>query len=297
MTPNPTPSTEPDTRPGRVLLTGATGGLGPPIARSLARAGYRLGLSALPGPELDRLAAELEAPALPLDLRDPDGPARLVDATKRALDGAPDALVHNAGMEAVGRFELQPPDVLEAVLRVNLMAAMGLSRRLLPDMLAHGRGRLVFMASMAGRTAPPFTSSYAASKAGLVALARSLRQEYRGRGVSATVVIPGFVRGAGMFERGRLQAGFRPSPVLATVGTEAVARAVLRALESDEPEILVQRGPVRVVLALADLFPGLLGERMNRWVGANRIFREWAEYRAAAGSGSDPAAPPSGDTP
>lgn len=275
----------------RVLLTGATGGLGPVVAARLAETGASLALSALPEPQLEELAMRLAvddddqsiAVAIPEDLRDARAPARLVSAATEALGGI-DVLIHNAGVESIGRFEIQSAESLEEVMRVNLLAAMELSRRVVPGMLERGRGRLLFMASMSGKTSPAFTGAYSVSKAGLLALARTLREEYRGTGVSATAVVPGFVGGAGMYERGRQAVGFRESRLLGTTTADRVARAVVRALERDPPEVLVQRGPARLVTALAELLPGLVGERLNRWAGANRLFREWADARARGGS-------------
>jgi NAD(P)-dependent dehydrogenase (short-subunit alcohol dehydrogenase family) len=264
----------------RVLLTGATGGLGPEMAAALHDAGTTLVLSALPGPELEALARRLDSRALPVDLRDPAAPARLAELATATLGGV-DVLVHNAGVERVGRFTDQTAWALEEVVRVNLLAAMDLSRRLLPAMEARRWGRLVFISSLAGKTGPACTGAYAASKAGLVALARTLRCEYEGTGVTASVVVPGFVRGAGMYGRGEAKSGVGASWLMGTVTSEAVARAVLRAVRGDDPELMVQRGPTRLALAAAELFPGLVGKRLNRWVGSDRFFRRWAEARGA----------------
>ncbi|NIP82514.1 MAG: SDR family NAD(P)-dependent oxidoreductase [Gemmatimonadetes bacterium] len=283
----------------RVLATGATGGLGPVLVEALADAGASLALSALPGPELDgvaaRVAPRVEAgggrvAAVPTDLLDPEAPASVVERTVSALGGV-DVLVHNAGLERVGRFEAQAPESLDDVVRVNLLAAMHLSRRVLPGMLSQGWGRLVFVASLSGKTGPAYTGAYAASKAGLVVLARTLRAEYRGRGVSATAVVPGFVRDVGMYARGRKEARFRGSWILGTVRPEAVARAVIRATDSRTPEILVQPGPTRLALALGELLPGALGQRLSAWAGVDRLFREWSEARLGpdARRSSDPA--------
>ena len=262
----------------RAVLTGATGGLGPVLAAALAAADVELVLSALPDAELDALALRLGVPAVAGDLRDPGFPARLVRAAEEALGGV-DILVHNAGLEHVHRFADQSPSALEDVVRVNLLAAMELARLLLPAMEAPGWGRVVFMSSLAGKTGPACTGAYAASKAGLVALARSLRSEYRGSGVTASVVVPGFVRGAGMYGRGAEQAGVGASRLMGTVSAEAVARATLRALRREDPEPVVQRGPTRLALAAAELFPTLVGQRLNRWVGVDRFFRSWARSR------------------
>lgn len=266
----------------RALLTGATGGLGPALAEALHEAGMELVLSALPGPELERLSRRLGARAHAADLRDPGSAARLGELAV-ATPGGVDVLVHNAGVERVGRFAEQGTSALEEVVRVNLLAAMELSRRLLPAMEDRGWGRLVFISSLAGKTGPACTGAYAASKAGLVALARTLRCEYEGTGVTASAVVPGFVRGAGMYVRGAAEAGVGASWLMGTVTPEAVARAVLRAVRGEDPEPVVQRGPTRLALAAAELFPGLVGRRLNRWAGSDRFFRSWAEARGAPG--------------
>lgn len=280
----------------RVLLTGATGGLGPALTRALADAGAALAISGLPGSGLSAVAeglaggrsprgdprgpdkAGLPIVPLPADLRAPGAAARLVQDAVAALGGV-DVLVHGAGVEHVGRFETQTPESLEEIVGVNLLAAMHLSRALVPGMLARGSGRLIFVGSLSGKVGPPYTGAYAASKAGLIALSRTLRAEYRGRGVSASVVVPGFVRGAGMYHRARREAGFGRVWALRTVGVESVVRAVLRALDRDAPEVLVQPGPTRLMLALGELLPGLVGQRLGAWSGADRLFREWADAR------------------
>lgn len=272
----------------RVLLTGATGGLGPRIAGALAQRGADLALSALPDPVLDQLATRLgpAAVAFPADLRDPEAPARIVAAARR-VHGGIDVLVHNAGVERIGAYAGQPLSALDEVVRVNLLSAMHLSRLLLPGMVERGYGRLVYVSSMAGKTGPACAGAYAASKAGLIALARSLRAEHRGTGVTASVVVPGFVRDEGMYERGRREAGFHGSFLLGTTTADAVARAVVRAVDGDEPELVVQRGPARLVVALVELFPRRIGQRVNRWVGADRIFTAWAAARAGGRSGGE----------
>jgi short-subunit dehydrogenase len=278
------------------LVTGATGGLGPLVAEALAEAGAKLALSGLPGSGLDEVAERLaDAPGgrptvLPVDLRTPGVAARLADDAVSALGGV-DVLVYGAGLERVGRFEAQTPDALEDVLRVNLLSAAHLARAVVPGMLAQGYGRMVFVASLSGKVGPPYTGAYAASKAGLIGLARSLRSEYRGRGVSASAVVPGFVRGVGMYARAREAAGFRRAWALGTVRADAVAGGVLRALRHDPPEVLVQPGPTRWMLTLGELLPGLVGQRLAEWSGASRLFREWADARV------DPEGTPPGALP
>lgn len=271
-------------RDRRALLTGATGGLGPGIAEALAGAGASLVLSALPEPALGVTAERLAAAgarvvAVPADLRDPGASADLAERARAAFGGI-DLLVHNAGLERVGRFESQSLPEMEAVVRVNLLSAMHLARVVVPDMLAGGWGRLVFVSSLSGKVGPAHVGPYAASKAGLVALGRSIRAEYRGRGISASTVVPGFVRDVGMYARGQRQTGFRSSWILRTIPPESVVRAVMRALERDLPEVLVQPGPTRLSLALGELMPRLLGQRLSLLAGADRLFRQWSDARA-----------------
>ena len=123
-------------------------------------------------------------------------------------------------------------------LRVNLEAPMILSRLLLPEMLERKRGLIVNISSLAGKSGPAYQEPYAATKAGLIHFTTSLRATYRGSGVSASVIVPGFVE-AGIYAKLKAKSGCSAPALLGTSPPEAIPRAVIRAIENDLPEIIV----------------------------------------------------------
>jgi short-subunit dehydrogenase len=145
------------------------------------------------------------------------------------------------------------------MLEVNLIAPMLLTQRVLPGMLARGRGHIVNISSLAGKAGPPHTETYAASKAGLIGFTQSLRASYGTRGVSASVICPGFIAGSGMFADRSRKSGVTAPRLLGTSRPESVAAAVVRAVRDNAPEILITPGPARVLAAVSQLFPRLPG--------------------------------------
>ena len=149
---------------------------------------------------------------------------------------------------------------------------MILTRLVLPEMLNRKHGHIVNISSLAGKSGPAFQEAYAATKAGLGAFTSSLRATYRGSGVSASVVIPGFVE-AGIYAHLKAQSGCSAPAMLGTSPPEAVARALIRAIERDIAELIVNPIPVRPLLALSALFPSL-GEWIIEKIGSNDFFRQ-----------------------
>jgi short-subunit dehydrogenase len=147
-------------------------------------------------------------------------------------------------------------------MRVNLLAPMLLTHRVLPGMLERGRGHVVNMASLAGKSPVPFDAPYSANKAGLIAFTQSLRLEYADAPVGFSAVIPGFVN-EGMYVRHQ-QRGFKAPAFLGESSPEAVARAVLRAIQKDLPEVIVNPRPVRPAIMLGTAFPRTLEEFYKR---------------------------------
>ena len=218
----------------RILLTGASGGIGTHLAEILARKGARLMLVANPGVDLrvvQKRVQELggKADYLVADLRTDEGVAATVDEALRVLGGV-DLLINNAGIEFTCAYhELAEQDVLD-VMNVNLIAAMRLTWRLLPSMLAQGRGHVVNMSSLGGRVAPACQEPYAASKAGLIAFTFSLRATYRGTGVSASVICPGFVE-TGIYTRLCENTGMKAPLLFGSSKVEAVGTALFEERE------------------------------------------------------------------
>ncbi|MDB6139806.1 MAG: oxidoreductase, partial [Verrucomicrobiaceae bacterium] len=263
----------------RILLTGASGGIGNHLAERLAPTGAYLMLVANPGVDLrivQKRVIELggRADYLVADLRTDEGITATAEETLKVLGGI-DLLINNAGIEyTIAYHELPEQDMMD-VMNVNLLAAMRLTRRLLPAMLAQGRGHIVSMSSLAGRAAPAYQEPYAASKAGLVAFTYSLRATYRGTGVSASVICPGFVN-TGIYQRLCEKTGMKAPSLLGSSTVEAVGSAVLRAIAKDIPDVLVNPIPVRPLLALAQLFPRL-GEKLIMATGGHEFFKRVAK--------------------
>ncbi len=257
------------------ILTGANGGLGVHFTAALSKAGMNLLLVAYPGVGLDAVQAaaredSVQAEILVADLRVPEERTRVVE-TAMARFGAIDLLVNNAGVEFSSTYHDLEVDRIRDVINVNLEAPMMLTRLALPHMLRQGRGHIVNISSLAGKSGPGYQEPYVATKAGLSAFTLSLRNTYRGTGVSASVITPGFVE-AGIYSRIKVQTG-RSAPIfLGTCSPQKVCAALLRAVRDDVPEIIVNRYPIRPVLALTMLFPAF-GEWMTEWTGTNAFFR------------------------
>jgi len=186
--------------------------------------------------------------------------------------------VNNAGIEFTSYYHQLGEEQILDVLRVNLAAPMILTRLLLPRMLERKRGHVVNISSLAGKSGPAFQESYSASKAALIAFTASLRGTYRDSGFSASVIVPGFVD-AGIYSALKARAGRRASWLLGSMPPEAVARAVIRAVERDRPEIIVNHLPVRPLLALAAWSPGF-GEWLTDKTGSNDFFRSVVKAQA-----------------
>jgi short-subunit dehydrogenase len=216
-----------------VLVTGASAGIGSAVVAELAARGATVLAAGRDPAATERAAARAGAHPLVADLATPAGP---VELAARALDvhGRVDVLVASAGVGWRGSLAEMPPDTLDHLLALNLRAPLALARALLPGMLARGRGQLTLLASIAGLTGVASESVYAASKAGLVVFAESLRLEVAGSGVGVAVVSPGAVA-TGFFDRRGTPYDRRfPRPVSAA----RVARAVVEATERGRDRVL-----------------------------------------------------------
>jgi short-subunit dehydrogenase len=216
------------------------------------------------------------------DVGDEDDRRRLLDEAESAL-GPVDILINNAGVELIAAYASLSPERIATIVRTNLDAPLMLTRLVLPRMIERGRGHVVMMSSLGGKKGSPYSATYAATKAGLIAWTGAVRAELRGTGVSASAICPGFVSEAGMFaERSQ-----RAPRLLGTSTPEAVAGAVVRAVVKDVGEIIVNPGPIRLMLALEALSP-----RLSDWIlrrsGVYDYYRGQAEAEAAASSPEQP---------
>lgn len=182
---------------GTALVTGASSGIGLAIAERLAAQGYRVALVARSGDKLEAIAARIHesggaATPYAVDLTDDDAVIALADAIAPGMPLT--ALVHSAGMVALGPIAKTNVDVLDRQYRLNVRAPYLLTQVLLPR-LRQVQGHVVFINSGAGKSAKPEWSQYAASKFALRAIADSLRGEEAANGVRVTSVYPGRIAG------------------------------------------------------------------------------------------------------
>ncbi len=176
------------------LVTGASGGIGAAIATALHGSGATVGLSGTRVEPLEALAGELgeRAHVLPCNLSDS---AAVTELPKQAVEamGAVDILVNNAGITRDNLFMRMSEDEWDAVLQVNLKSAMLLSKGVMRGMMKARWGRIVNISSVVGATGNPGQANYAASKAGLVGMSKSLAYEVASRGITVNCVAPGFI--------------------------------------------------------------------------------------------------------
>lgn len=178
----------------KALVTGATGGLGGAIARRLHAQGATVALSGTRVEALEALAKELgeRAEITPCDLSDRDSVEALVPAAEAKLGGL-DILVNNAGVTRDNLFMRLKDDDWDLVLAVNLTAAFRLSRAAVKSMMRRRYGRIVSIGSVVGTSGNPGQGNYAASKAGLIGMSKSLAAEVASRNITVNVVAPGFI--------------------------------------------------------------------------------------------------------
>jgi short-subunit dehydrogenase len=253
----------------RVLLTGATGGLGRAIARALHERGAELVLTARKLDALQAFCDELGGRAEPLaaDLAKRDDVAALPGRA-----GSIDIFVHNAGLPGSGRLDSYSTDEIDRVLDVNLRAGIDITRALLPAMTERGRGHFVYVSSMSGKIPTIRASIYSATKFGLRGFAGALRDDLRGTGVGVSTVFPGPIVGAGMWE----EAGITLPRWVPTRSPEQVGAAVVKAIERDRPEIDVTDPSQKLGAAMAALMPRAAA-RVRRLVPLEELADRTAE--------------------
>ncbi len=249
-----------------VLLTGATGGLGQAIARTLSAKGARLILTGRRVDVLEPLAKELDARSLAVDLERREEVERLIHDV-----GEVDILLANAGLSAAGQILDFSTEEVDRILEVNLRAPVVLAHGLLPQMLERDRGHILFMSSLAGKAATAGQAIYNATKFGLRGFALALRADLQDTGVGVSAVSPGFIRDAGMFA----DAGVKLPPGIGTRSPEDVARAVVEAIERDRAEVDVAPLHLRIGSLLSGLAPDTAAA-VTRRMGGDRIARDHA---------------------
>jgi short-subunit dehydrogenase len=260
------------------ILTGASRGIGVPLAERLAREGVSLALAARSSTDLERTAEKVRATGVrvitvPTDVTDAAALQNLVTRTTEEL-GPPDLLVNNAGVEKYSRFDKCDPSDIEWVIKTNVVALEMLTRMVVPGMIERGHGHVVNIASLAGKTAVPYNSVYSSSKHAVVGFSWSLREELRPLGVGVSVVCPGFVGDVGMYaSRGPNE---RAPRVAGTVTPQNVVDATIKAISKNRAEILVARGISKIVDVFQAISPEM-ATAVPRRAGLYRFLEKEAD--------------------
>jgi short-subunit dehydrogenase len=245
----------------QVLLTGATGGIGHAIARTLAARGASLVLTGRRSEILEPLAAETGGTAVACDLSDRAALDELI-----ARSAGVDVLVANAALPGSGPLLDYSPEEIDRALDVNLRAPMLLARALAEQMAGRRRGHLVFISSLAGKAATGGSSVYSATKFGMRGFATSLRDDLRDAGVGVSTVFPGFISDAGMFAEAEVEL----PRFVAMRRPEQVAEAVATAIERNRAEVDVAPIALRAGAAFSGLMPEI-SNRLQRRLGSRDI--------------------------
>jgi NAD(P)-dependent dehydrogenase (short-subunit alcohol dehydrogenase family) len=168
------------------LVTGGAKGIGEAIARRLAAEGARVTIGDVDVEGAERVADDVGADALRLDVTDPDSARAAVDAA-----GAFDVLVNNAGTDEFGFFTDTDPDLWDRVLAVNLKGVLACTHAVLPGMQRAGYGRIVNIASEAGRVGSKGSATYSAAKGGVIAFTKAVARENARFGITVNAIAPG----------------------------------------------------------------------------------------------------------
>ena len=258
-----------------VLLTGASRGIGVFIARELAKQHATVVGVARSPRTLYTVCREVNTIGgrgigIDFDLSQVEKLPTLLQEVEQ-LAGSVDILINNAGIEIYRAFQDYSLAEMQSVMSVNLLAAMELTRLVLPQMLSRDSGHIVNIASLASKKGHPYDSVYSASKAGLLMWSDALRQELAGTGVEMSTICPGYVSGQGLLADTGV-----PSPTLVGTSTPAqVAVSVIKAIEQNRAEVLVNGDRLtasltKLLLAGEQLFPRL-GDTVNRWLGVTKL--------------------------
>ena len=252
---------------GNVLVTGATGGIGQAIARMLASRGATVTVTGRRADVLEPLATEISGNAIACDLSRREDLDRLIGDVDQV-----DVLVANAALPASGMLTDLTQEEIDRLLEVNLRAPIALARAFSPAMVSRGQGHLVFISSLQGKAATPASSIYVATKFGLRGFALALREDLRPHGVGVSVVLPGFIRDAGMFA----EANVELPRGIGTRTPEQVAAGVIKAIEQDRAEIEVAPFGLRLGATFGGIAPDLAAAAARK-LGSTQIALDMVE--------------------
>jgi short-subunit dehydrogenase len=253
----------------RILITGASSGIGRCLAEQADWREARVLLTARSADKLDELARQLndrggQVLAAPADITVPADRQRLIDTAQEQLGGL-DVIINNAGVASFGHFSSSTEAILRHVMEVNFFAPAELMRLALPLLCQGRQPAIVNITSMCGRRGLPAWSEYSASKFALCGLSEALRAEFARFDIDVLVVVPGLTNtnwGKHLLRNeGRLNIDYAHG-----MAPEAVAAAVLHALQVNRAETVLGR-EARWMLRVNRFFPGLVNRLLVRKVG------------------------------
>lgn len=262
---------------GRVaVVTGASRGLGKAIAQTLFDHGMKVVLSARNADELDAVQKQLDRAGtrsltVAADVTSEADREALVAAAVKKF-GVIDVLVNNAGTDHPEFFAEAPFDRVEQMVQLNVVAVMGMTRLVLPDMVERRDGHIVNIASTAGLAPVPYAAVYSATKAAVIGFSQSLRYEVGEHGVGISVVCPNFVREAGLFHDNS-EGDSNKQP---TVSPEEVGAAVVSAITGDRGRVIASPAMVKLTPLLTGISPALT-YFASKTTGADATMRKMAE--------------------
>jgi short-subunit dehydrogenase len=249
----------------RIILTGASGGIGRATAEALAKAGARVVLASRNAEALKQLAGALggNAVAVPADITKPEDREGLVRAAVEQLGGV-DVLINNAGVGSWGHFATSTPEIMRQVMEVNFFGPIELTRVAMPHLMQGDQPVVVNVTSMCGRKGMPAWPEYSASKFALVGMSEAWRGEFARFDVEVITVVPGmtdsgfqkhWLRTDGKADL-KFEEGMRP---------EEVAVGILDAIRKNRREVVLGR-EARRLLRFNRFFP-----RLTNWLIARKV--------------------------
>ncbi len=257
-------------RDKKVLLTGAAGGMGRLLARALHERGAHLALVDANAEGLEETARELErARAIPGDLSTIDGCKAIAEAAVAEL-GQVDILINLAGVMSFRCYEDESHEMLDLVIRVNLLGAMHLTRALLPAMLERNAGRIINVGSVFGSIGFAYFTAYSASKFGLRGFSEALRRELHDTNIKVMYVAPRAVRTP--LNTGRIMR-MGEAVKMNMDDPETVVRQILKAIDNDKKEVYIGF-PESFFVQVNVRFPRLVDRAL---AAQNRIARKFAK--------------------
>ncbi|CAJ1579616.1 SDR family oxidoreductase [[Mycobacterium] wendilense] len=261
-----------------IAITGAARGIGWATAKALLSRGARVVIGDRDVPVLERAVVELAeygtVSGHPLDVTDPESFAGFLDKARADGGGHIDVLVNNAGVMPVGPFLEQSEQAIRTSIEVNFYGVLNGCRLVLPEMTARGSGHIVNIASLAGVVAVPGQVVYAGTKFAVVGLSTAMADEFAGRGVDVSVVMPPFTRT-------ELISGTKASGASRPVEPEVIAKAVVAVLNKPKTHVAVPY-PMRFVSPMLAMLGPRTRRRLHKLMGSDRLFLDFDEDARSA---------------